>query len=89
MRQHVRQQQQQQQHKEHTSWHCNSLAESCHPGPPPFLKLLLCMQSHLSTMKYGTVTHQPPELLVAGKLTPQADIYSFGIMSELAAVTGS
>jgi serine/threonine protein kinase len=39
-------------------------------------------QSHLSTRRYGTVTHQPPELLVAGKLTPAADVYSFGIMSE-------
>lgn len=40
------------------------------------------MQSHLSTRRYGTVTHMPPELLVAGKLTPAADIYSFGVMSE-------
>jgi hypothetical protein len=24
----------------------------------------------------------PPELLVSGKLTPAADIYSFGVMSE-------
>ncbi|KAF6258032.1 hypothetical protein COO60DRAFT_1693831 [Scenedesmus sp. NREL 46B-D3] len=37
-------------------------------------------QSHLSTRRYGTVTHMPPELLVAGKLTPAADVYSFGIM---------
>jgi hypothetical protein len=26
----------------------------------------------------------PPELLVSGKLTPAADVYSFGIMSKLA-----
>lgn len=44
--------------------------------------LFLRLQSHLSTRRYGTVTHQPPELLVAGKLTPAADIYSFGVMSE-------
>eukprot|EP00879_Flechtneria_rotunda_P011965 GHRR01012497.1.p1 GENE.GHRR01012497.1~~GHRR01012497.1.p1 ORF type:complete len:222 (+),score=73.14 GHRR01012497.1:505-1170(+) len=37
-------------------------------------------QSHLSTRRYGTVTHMPPELLVSGKLTPAADVYSFGIM---------
>jgi serine/threonine protein kinase len=43
-------------------------------------------QSHLSTRRYGTVTHQPPELLVAGKLTPAADVYSFGIMSECCAL---
>jgi serine/threonine protein kinase len=42
----------------------------------------VCLQSHLSTRRYGTVTHMPPELLVAGKLTPSADVYSFGIMSE-------
>jgi serine/threonine protein kinase len=41
-----------------------------------------CVQSHLSTRRYGTVTHMPPELLVSGKLTPAADIYSFGVMSE-------
>ena len=39
-------------------------------------------QSHLSTRRYGTVTHMPPELLSAGKLTVAADVYSFGIMSE-------
>eukprot|EP00878_Enallax_costatus_P019450 GHUV01020521.1.p1 GENE.GHUV01020521.1~~GHUV01020521.1.p1 ORF type:complete len:288 (+),score=67.25 GHUV01020521.1:538-1401(+) len=39
-------------------------------------------QSHLSTRRYGTVTHMPPELLVAGKLTPAADVYSFGIMNK-------
>eukprot|EP00775_Hariotina_reticulata_P012531 gene12531-12664_t len=37
-------------------------------------------QSHLSTRRYGTVTMMPPELLVSGKLTPAADVYSFGIM---------
>jgi len=47
-------------------------------------RALQCMglQSHFSTRRYGTVTHQPPELLVAGKLTPAADIYSLGIMSK-------
>jgi mitogen-activated protein kinase kinase kinase 11 len=39
-------------------------------------------QSHLSTRRYGTVTHMPPELLSSGKLTVAADVYSFGIMSE-------
>eukprot|EP00878_Enallax_costatus_P021947 GHUV01023262.1.p1 GENE.GHUV01023262.1~~GHUV01023262.1.p1 ORF type:complete len:315 (+),score=85.65 GHUV01023262.1:600-1544(+) len=37
-------------------------------------------QSHLSTRRHGTVTHMPPEMLVAGKLTPAADVYSYGIM---------
>eukprot|EP00775_Hariotina_reticulata_P003224 gene3224-3501_t len=37
-------------------------------------------QSHLSTRRYGTVAMMPPELLVSGKLTPAADVYSFGIM---------
>jgi serine/threonine protein kinase len=33
---------------------------------------------------YGTVTHQPPELLMNGVLTPQADVWAFGmIMWEL------
>lgn len=54
-----------------------------HSQPHSCYNLTGCpMQSHLSTMRYGTVTHQPPELLVSGKLTPAADIYSFGIMSE-------
>jgi mitogen-activated protein kinase kinase kinase 11 len=39
-------------------------------------------QSHLSTRRYGTVTHMPPELLSSGKLTVAADVYSFGIMCE-------
>ena len=39
-------------------------------------------QSHLSTRRYGTVTHMPPELLSTGRLAAAADVYSFGIMRE-------
>jgi hypothetical protein len=28
----------------------------------PLLLLLLLLQSHLSTRRYGTVTHMPPEV---------------------------
>lgn len=32
------------------------------------------------TMSFGTVTHQPPELLQNGELSRQTDIYAFGIV---------
>ncbi|GAX72582.1 hypothetical protein CEUSTIGMA_g38.t1 [Chlamydomonas eustigma] len=37
-------------------------------------------QTHLVTKSLGTVTHQPPELLIAGILSPSADVYSFGVL---------
>lgn len=33
-----------------------------------------------NTMSYGTVTHQPPELLVSGTLCKETDIYATGII---------
>lgn len=36
--------------------------------------------THISTQTYGTVAYQPPELLSNSRLTPSADIYSFGIL---------
>ena len=45
-------------------------------------RALAAGQSHLSTRRYGTVTHMPPELLSTGKLAVAADVYSFGIMSK-------
>lgn len=71
-------------------WHCGHgrCANVDHPVPiglapdGPVACCLAVLQSHLSTRRYGTVTHQPVELLVAGKLTPAVDIYSFGIISE-------
>lgn len=34
----------------------------------------------ISTGTYGTVTHMPPELLTAGKLSKAADVYAFGVL---------
>lgn len=36
--------------------------------------------THISTNTVGTLTHMPPELLMGRKLSPAADVYSFGIM---------
>eukprot|EP00798_Chlamydomonas_sp_ICE-L_P006048 gene6048-2665_t len=36
-------------------------------------------ETHLSTQTIGTVSHMAPELLSAGKLSPAADLYAFGI----------
>ncbi|GAX85073.1 hypothetical protein CEUSTIGMA_g12493.t1 [Chlamydomonas eustigma] len=36
--------------------------------------------SHLLTKRYGTVTHQPPELLSGGVLSRAADVYAFGAL---------
>jgi mitogen-activated protein kinase kinase kinase 11 len=32
----------------------------------------------ISTRTYGTVTHMPPELLLEGRMSKAADVYSFG-----------
>lgn len=37
-------------------------------------------RTHLSTQTVGTVTHMSPELLAKGRLGPQVDVYSFGII---------
>ncbi|KAG1663765.1 hypothetical protein FOA52_011816 [Chlamydomonas sp. UWO 241] len=37
-------------------------------------------QGHVHTKAYGTVTHQPPELLEKGLLTSSADVYSLGML---------
>ena len=34
----------------------------------------------VSTGTYGTVTHCPPELLTAGRLSKAADVYAFGVL---------
>lgn len=36
-------------------------------------------KSH-TTKTYGTVTHQPPELLSEGQLSPAVDVFAFGIL---------
>lgn len=38
-------------------------------------------KTHLSTNTYGTISYMAPELLTEGKLSKQADVYSFGILS--------
>lgn len=37
-------------------------------------------KTHLSTMTWGTVTHQAPELLKEHRLTPAGDVYAFGVL---------
>jgi serine/threonine protein kinase len=32
----------------------------------------------IATRCYGTVTHMPPELLLEGRMSKAADVYSFG-----------
>jgi hypothetical protein len=39
-------------------------------------------RSHRTTSTAGTLNHTAPELLRLGKLSPAADVYAFGIMSE-------
>lgn len=34
----------------------------------------------IQTKTIGTVTHMPPELLMEGRLTNAADVYSFGML---------
>lgn len=36
--------------------------------------------THLTTNALGCMTHMAPELLLSGRLSPRADIYSFGII---------
>jgi len=36
--------------------------------------------THRSTGTLGTITHQPPELLRLGKMSPAGDVYAFGIL---------
>jgi len=45
-----------------------------------FSKCLRAGQSHCSTASAGTITHQAPEVLRHGHLSPAADIYAFGII---------
>eukprot|EP00882_Tetradesmus_deserticola_P008537 GHRQ01009002.1.p1 GENE.GHRQ01009002.1~~GHRQ01009002.1.p1 ORF type:complete len:484 (+),score=227.41 GHRQ01009002.1:139-1452(+) len=47
-----------------------------------FSQCLRVDQSHCSTAAAGTLTHQAPEVLRAGHLSPAADIYAFGIIRE-------
>lgn len=44
---------------------------------------LLAGATHRSTRTTGTITHTAPEVLQTAKITPAADVYAFGIMSEL------
>ncbi|WIA39546.1 hypothetical protein OEZ86_005635 [Tetradesmus obliquus] len=46
----------------------------------PQQQCLRAGQSHCSTAAAGTITHQAPEVLCSGHLSPAADIYAFGIM---------
>jgi hypothetical protein len=47
-----------------------------------FSQCLRAGQSHCSTAAAGTITHQAPEVLRRGQLSPAADIYAFGIIRE-------
>jgi serine/threonine protein kinase len=38
--------------------------------------------THISTKTYGTISYMPAELLSQGKMTKQADVYSFAMLSE-------
>lgn len=49
-----------------------------------FSKCLRAGQSHCSTASAGTITHQAPEVLRHGHLSPAADVYAFGIISKCA-----
>jgi mitogen-activated protein kinase kinase kinase 11 len=44
--------------------------------------VLLNGTTHRSTASLGTITHMAPELLRNGRMSPSADVYSFGILSE-------
>jgi serine/threonine protein kinase len=49
------------------------------------LGLSRCMspeETHCETQNTGTVTHMAPEVLQDGRVSPAADVYSFGILSE-------
>jgi serine/threonine protein kinase len=43
-------------------------------------RVLQNLMASVQTRTYGTVTHAPPELLGAGKLTKAADAYAFGVL---------
>jgi serine/threonine protein kinase len=45
------------------------------------LSRILKSGSKVKTKTFGTVTHQPPELLKSNILSPAADIYAFGIFA--------
>jgi hypothetical protein len=47
-----------------------------------FSQCLRAGQSHCSTAAAGTITHQAPEVLQSGHLSPAADIYAFGIIRK-------
>jgi hypothetical protein len=47
-----------------------------------FSKCLRVGQSHCSTASAGTITHQAPEVLRSGHLSPAADVYAFGIIRK-------
>lgn len=47
-----------------------------------FSKCLRAGQSHCSTTAAGTITHQAPEVLRHGHLSPAADVYAFGIIRK-------
>lgn len=38
--------------------------------------------THISTKTYGTISYMPAELLSQGKMTKQADVYSFAMLSK-------
>jgi hypothetical protein len=55
------------------------IAKVCDFG---FSQCLRAGQSHCSTAAAGTITHQAPEVLRSGHLSPAADIYAFGIIRK-------
>lgn len=53
------------------------------------LSRLIAPVSSVETFSIGTVSHQPPELLEKGLLTPEADVFAFGmVLWELVAGQG-
>lgn len=50
----------------------------CKVGDFGFSRFVI--DSHVTTSSYGAVGYMPPELLTEGRLTPAADVYSFGIL---------
>jgi serine/threonine protein kinase len=38
--------------------------------------------THRTMTHTGTISHSAPELLSSGRMSPAADVYAFGIMSD-------
>lgn len=55
----------------------------CRLGDFGLSRMLGHDESHVDTQSYGTAAYAAPELLLHGKLSAAADIYSLGVVSEL------